>query len=199
MLESWSGAGGHVGGEDVVGMAVEILAGSTWWIRLFKLSECVSLIRVPKCRFGVFARGWFAAAVAGGAGGPVAGGGVLPGDCDLDVDAEQPGEDGGGKFDGEVEQCGGEALGGAQAELAQAFGELVGADRLAEAAGEQPGEVPWSPSAAWPRRRAMRSRIRPASGSGSVTGSRPRRRCTASPAVSTCSRVRRLTAAGVCA
>jgi len=28
MFESWSGAGGHVSGEDVVGMAVEILAGS---------------------------------------------------------------------------------------------------------------------------------------------------------------------------
>jgi hypothetical protein len=27
MLESWSGAGWHVGGEDVVGMAVEVLAG----------------------------------------------------------------------------------------------------------------------------------------------------------------------------
>src|SRR5262249_3520874 len=72
--------------------------------------------------------------------GPVAGGGVLPFDSDLDVDAEQPGEHGGGKFGGEAEQCGGAALGGAQSELAQAFGELGGADRLGGAAtGEQPG------------------------------------------------------------
>jgi hypothetical protein len=28
ILESWSGAGGHIGGEDVVGMAVEIFPGS---------------------------------------------------------------------------------------------------------------------------------------------------------------------------
>lgn len=122
------------------GVPVQAASGSTWWTRLFQLSECVSLTRVPKCRFGVFGGDWFAAAVVGGVGGPVAGAGVLPFDGDLDVDAEQPGEDGGGKFGGEAEQWGGAALRGAQSELAQSFGELVGADRLAGAAtGEQPG------------------------------------------------------------
>ena len=29
--KAWSGAGGHVGGEDVVGVAVQVLAGSTAW------------------------------------------------------------------------------------------------------------------------------------------------------------------------
>ena len=81
-------------------MAVEVGAGPTWWTRLFQLFECVSL--TPKCRFGVFG-GWFAVAVVGGVGGPVAGGGVLPRDGDLDVDAEQPGEHGGGEFGGEAE------------------------------------------------------------------------------------------------
>src|SRR6266516_923052 len=101
-LQARSGAGGHVGGEDVVRVAVKGLAGPTWWTRLFQLSECVSLTCVPKCRFGVVGGGWFAAAVVGGVGGPVAGGGVLPLDSDLDVGAEQPGEDGGGKFGGEA-------------------------------------------------------------------------------------------------
>src|SRR5262244_1746426 len=96
-------------------MPVETAAGATWWTRLFQLSECVSLSR--GCRLGVFGGGWFAAAVVGGVGGPVAGGGVLPGDGDLDVDAEQPGERWGGKFGGEAKQCGGAALGGAEAEL----------------------------------------------------------------------------------
>ena len=65
---------------------------------------------------------------------------MLPCDGGFDVDAEQPGEHGGGEFGGEAGQCGGAALSGAQAELAKAFGELVGADRLAgAAAGEQPG------------------------------------------------------------
>jgi len=77
-------------------VAVEVLAGSTWWTRLLQLSECVWLTGVPKCRFGVFGGGWFAAAVVGGVGGSVAGGGVLPFDSDFDVDAEQPGEQGGG-------------------------------------------------------------------------------------------------------
>ena len=98
-------------------MAVEVFAGPTWWTRLFQLSECVSLTGVLKGRFDVFGGGWFAAAVVGGVGGPVASGGVLPGDCDLDVDAEQPGEHWGGKFGGEAKQCGGAALGGAEAEL----------------------------------------------------------------------------------
>lgn len=40
----------------------------------------------------------------GGIGGPVSGGGALPGDGDRDVDAEHPGEDRGGQLGGEVEQ-----------------------------------------------------------------------------------------------
>jgi hypothetical protein len=36
MLQIWSSAGCHVGGEDVVGMAVEVLTGPTWWTRLLK-------------------------------------------------------------------------------------------------------------------------------------------------------------------
>jgi hypothetical protein len=43
---------------------------------------------------------------------------VLPFDGNLDVDAEQPGEHGGGKFGGEAEQCGGAAVRGVQSELA---------------------------------------------------------------------------------
>src|SRR5215813_12147723 len=112
------GGSGKVGGDDVGGMSVEAAAGTTWWTRLFQLSECVSLTGVLKGRFDVFGGGWFAAAVVGGVGGPVAGGGVLPGDCDLDVDAGQPGEHWGGKFGGEAKQCGGAALGEAETELA---------------------------------------------------------------------------------
>src|SRR5262249_40146770 len=90
------------GGGSVGGGPGPPAAGSTWWTRLFQLSECVSLTGVLKGRFDVFGGGWFAAAVVGGVGGPVASGGVLPGDCDLDVDAEQPGEHWGGKFGGEA-------------------------------------------------------------------------------------------------
>jgi hypothetical protein len=90
-----------------------------------------------------------AAADLGGVGRPVAGGGALPGNGDGDVDAEQAGQDGGGQVGGELEQRGGAGLAGSDAELAQAFGELEGADRLAGLpAGEQPGDVPWSPMAA---------------------------------------------------
>ena len=41
----------------------------------------------------------------GGVGGPVAGGGALPGGSDADVDAEQAGEYGGGQVGGELEQA----------------------------------------------------------------------------------------------
>ena len=37
--EGPSGAGGHVGGEDVVGVAVEVLAGPYWRSRVLELSE----------------------------------------------------------------------------------------------------------------------------------------------------------------
>ena len=86
-------------------------------------------------------RDWSAAAAdVGGVGGPVAGGGALPGDGDGDVDAEHAGQDGGGQVGGELEQRGGAGLAGVDAELAESFGELVGADRAAGLpAGEQPG------------------------------------------------------------
>jgi hypothetical protein len=67
------------------------------------------------------------AADLGGVGGPVSGGGFLPGDGDGDVDAEHVGEDGGGQVGGELEQGGGAGLTGADADLAQALAELVGA------------------------------------------------------------------------
>ena len=47
---------------------------------------------------------FLAAADAGGVGQPVADRSVLSGDRDLDVDAGQAGEDGGGKFGGKLEQ-----------------------------------------------------------------------------------------------
>jgi hypothetical protein len=63
-----------------------------------------------------------AVADVGGVGGPVPGGGALPGGGDADVDAGQAGEDGGGQVGGELEQRGGSGLPGADAELTQAFG-----------------------------------------------------------------------------
>src|SRR5260370_25360275 len=80
-----------------------------------------------------------AAADVGGVAGPVPGRDVLPGDGDLDVDAEQACQDGGGEFGGELEQCRRAGLPGPQAELAEPFAEPVGADRAAGLpAGEQP-------------------------------------------------------------
>ena len=80
-----------------------------------------------------------AVADVGGVGHPVSGAGVLPGDRDLDVDAEQAGEDRGGQFGGELEQRGGAGGPGVDADLVEPFGEPVGADRLAgPPAGQQP-------------------------------------------------------------
>src|SRR5512135_3716046 len=59
---------------------------------------------------------FLAAADVGGIGHPVAGGGVLPGDGDVDVDAEQAGEQGGGEFGSELEQGGGAGWSGADAD-----------------------------------------------------------------------------------
>src|SRR6266566_146931 len=59
---------------------------------------------------GAWRRSWSlspAAADVGGVGHPVAAGGVLPGNGDVDVDAEHAGEQGGGQFGGELEQRGG--------------------------------------------------------------------------------------------
>src|SRR6266702_3802997 len=83
---------------------------------------------------------FLAAADVGGVGHPVACGGALPGDGDVDVDAEHAGEDGGGEFGGELEQGGGAGWAGADADLAEAFVEPVGADRLA---GASAGQQPW--------------------------------------------------------
>jgi hypothetical protein len=53
-----------------------------------------------------------AAADVGGVGHPVASGGMLPGDSDVDVDAEHAGEQRGWQFGGELEQGGGACLPG---------------------------------------------------------------------------------------
>src|SRR6266516_281504 len=66
----------------------------------------------------------------GGVAHPVTGGGVLPGDGDFDVDAEQAGEDRGGEFRGEPEQRGGAGWPGVDANLVEPFGAPAGADRL---------------------------------------------------------------------
>ena len=66
-------------GQDVVRVTVQVLAGPLWWTRLFQLSECL-LLGCCGGWFDVLGGGSFAAAVVGGVGGPVAGGGVLPGD-----------------------------------------------------------------------------------------------------------------------
>jgi hypothetical protein len=64
----------------------------------------------------------------------------LPGDGDVDVDAEHAGEQGGGEFGGELEQGGGACLAGLDAEVFDAFAEVSGADRAAgSASGKQPG------------------------------------------------------------
>jgi len=88
-----------------------------------------------------------AAAVVGRVGGPVSGGGSLPGDSDADVDAEQPGQQGRGEFGGEGEQRGRACRAGAEAELAQALGLAVGADRPA---GLPAGEQPAGATQTWP-------------------------------------------------
>jgi hypothetical protein len=85
-------------------------------------------------------RSLFSAADVCGVGGPVAGGGALPGSGDGDVDAEHACQDGGGQVGGELEQGGGAGLAGVDAVLAEAFGEAVGADRASGLpAGDQPG------------------------------------------------------------
>ena len=143
--------------------------------------------RAPDLFFPPWGRflGLAAAADVGGVGGPVSGGGVLPGDGDADVDAEHPGEDGCGKFGGELEKRGGACLRWVDADGFEPVPEVAGADRPAGlAAGEQPWRgCAWSPMAAWPRRVAARyCWVKVASGSGSVTGAWPRRIVTWVPA-----------------
>src|SRR6266567_299589 len=67
----------------------------------------------------------------GGVTHPVAGGGALPGDGDVDVDAEHAGEQGGGEFGGELEQRGGARLAGLDAEVFEALSQVGGSDRAA--------------------------------------------------------------------
>ena len=77
-----------------------------------------------------------AAADVGSVGDLVAGGGVLPGDGDADVDAEQAGQDSSGQFGGELEQRGGSCLRRVDAEGLEPLSEVAGADGLA---GRPPG------------------------------------------------------------
>src|SRR6266699_3363032 len=86
---------------------------------------------------------FLAAADVGGVGHPVAGGGALPSDGDVDVDAEHAGEQGGGEFGGELEQRGGARLAGLDAEVFEALSQVGGSDRAARLpAGNRPIPVP---------------------------------------------------------
>ncbi len=110
-----------------------------WRSQILQPSECLSW-RTGVGAFIDVRRTVLASAVVGGVGGPVSGGGSLPGGAD--VDAEQPGQQGCGEFGGEAEQRGRTCRAGAEAELAQPLGLAVGADRPAGApAGEQPAGV----------------------------------------------------------
>lgn len=60
----------------------------------------------------------------------------------MDVDAEYPGEDGGGQFGGEGEQCGGAVLPGPDPDLVETLADPVIAEGVSGAAtGKQPGHV----------------------------------------------------------
>src|SRR6266568_9084929 len=125
-------------GRDLVdGAAAAVFADPLWRSQISQLSECLSCWDVTGADWR---HGWgVAAADFGGVGGPVSGGGALPGDGDRDMDAEHPGEHGGGQVGGELEQCGGAGLAGADADLAEPFGQLLRADGPSGlAAGEQP-------------------------------------------------------------
>ncbi len=56
---------------------------------------------------------------------------MLPGDGNVDVDAEHAGEQAGGEFGGELEQCGGARLAGLDAEVFEALPQVGGSDRAA--------------------------------------------------------------------
>ena len=139
-----------------------------------------------------------AAADVGGAGGPVPGGGSLPGDGDGDVDAEHPGEDGGGQVGGELEQRGGAGLTGADTQLAEPLGELLGADGPAGLASGGTARAR-CPGRRW---RRVAGGLRPAAGPrrrgarGRTTGLRPSRIRTCSSMVWTWPRVSWLIVAG---
>jgi hypothetical protein len=99
--------------------------GMYWRSRILQLSECLS-VASRDFGFDGLGGGSLAAAVGGGISGPVAAAGALPGDGDGDVSSEHSGEQGCGKFGGELEQCRRAGLAGAQSELSEAFAELVG-------------------------------------------------------------------------
>src|SRR5664280_606633 len=125
-------------GDPVQGCLFEGEVGFYWRSRILELSECLS-VASRDFGFDGLCGGSLAAAVGGGVSGPVAAAGALPGDGDGDVNSEHSGEQGCGKFGGELEHCRRAGLAGAQSELSEAFAELVGAERTAGLpAGEQP-------------------------------------------------------------
>jgi hypothetical protein len=76
----------------------------------------------------------------------------LPGDSDVDVDAEHSGEQSGGEFSGELEQCGRAGLAGLDAEVFEAFSQMGGSDRAAGlTAGNSQDEGVAAPVVACPR------------------------------------------------
>jgi hypothetical protein len=109
------------------------------------ICEHRAVIRALICSPGSGFSGWPAAADVG-VGGPVSGGGVLPGDGGADVEAGHAGEDGGVELGGELEERGGWCLPGADADVLESLAEVAGADGPAgPAAGglerdEEPGE-----------------------------------------------------------
>ena len=75
----------------------------------------------------------------GGVGGPVATGDALPLDCDADVDAEHPREDGGRQLGRELEQRRRASRTGRDPERTESLNEPAGADRSTGlSAGEEP-------------------------------------------------------------
>ena len=88
---------------------------------------------------GGLVRAVLATAVVGCVGRPVSGGGALPGDCDADVDVEQPREQGGGEFGGEAEQRGRASLSRRDPQFAETVREVGSAEGSAgPSAGEEP-------------------------------------------------------------
>src|ERR1035437_9979948 len=86
-------------------VAVDHLFGidGYWRSRILQLSECLS-VASRDFGFDGLCGGSLAAAVGGGVSGPVAAAGALPGDGDGDVNSEHSGEQGCGKFGGELGQ-----------------------------------------------------------------------------------------------
>jgi len=126
----------RVGASDRVGelAGVQVL----WRSGILQLSECLSGRYAVSAVVGLV-RAVLATAVVGGVGRPVSGGGALPGDCDADVDAEQPREQGGGEFGGETEQRGRASLARRDPQFAETVREVGSAEGPA---GPSAGEAP---------------------------------------------------------